>query len=153
MINADGHICLRPSLLYDASLLYGNQFYLAPEILKGEQHYAKPADMWSVGVMIFELLTGLPPFYSPDSQIYFKQILEANGCPRSSVYVHGDVLNLLDQLLLLDPSKRLCDFARLKSHAFFSAIDWNALLLKKVSPPFIPPASRAYIPFSPEVCD
>ncbi len=149
MINADGHICLRPSM-HDTSTMslqsryYNGPEYVAPEILKGECH-GKPADMWSFGVMIFEMLTGLPPFYSKDLQQHYKQILESNGCPHS-MHVHGDALTLLNQLLVLDPNKRLSDFSRVKSHAFFAAIDWDSLLRKEVLPPFIPPITHGNTP-------
>jgi serine/threonine protein kinase len=45
----------------------GTPEYLAPEIIKGED-YTKAIDWWSVGTLVYEMLTGLPPFYTEDEE-------------------------------------------------------------------------------------
>ena len=54
----------------------GTTEYLAPEVLK-QKGYGKEVDWWSLGVLIFEMLTGCPPFYSKNRQMTFRMILSA----------------------------------------------------------------------------
>merc|ERR1712000_293945 len=52
----------------------GTPEYLAPEVLKGEG-YTKAVDWWSYGSLVYEMLAGLPPFYSQDVQEMYKNIM------------------------------------------------------------------------------
>ena len=54
----------------------GTTEYLAPEVLK-QKGYGKEVDWWSLGVLVFEMLTGCPPFYSKNRQMTFRMILSA----------------------------------------------------------------------------
>lgn len=54
----------------------GTTEYLAPEVLK-QKGYGKEVDWWSLGVLLFEMLTGCPPFYSKNRQMTFRMILSA----------------------------------------------------------------------------
>ncbi|KAK0526466.1 Serine/threonine-protein kinase [Tilletia horrida] len=123
----------------------GTPEYLAPELLGGEG-YTKAVDWWTLGVLLYEMLTGLPPFYSEDVNVMYTRILQ--DPLRFGEEVKPDARDLLVQLLERDPRKRLGSQANgaqlIKAHPFFSKhIDWELLLAKKVQPPFKPAVASA----------
>lgn len=89
------------------SQIYGTAYYIAPEILKSE--YNEKCDVWSVGVILYILLSGKPPF-SGDSD---KEILEAVGLGVFSMSgpewqgVSNEAKDLIKQMLTFDPSQRI----------------------------------------------
>lgn len=120
----------------------GTPEYLAPEILKGQGH-SFGVDWWSLGTLIYEMLTGLPPFYSQNINIMYQKIL--NGELRFPSYISNEAKSLLTQLLNRDPAKRLGvptksqpDRDDVRQHEFFKDIDWKKLEEKKIDPPFKP---------------
>ncbi|KAK0544254.1 Serine/threonine-protein kinase [Tilletia horrida] len=123
----------------------GTPEYLAPELLGGEG-YTKAVDWWTLGVLLYEMLTGLPPFYSEDVNIMYTRILQ--DPLRFGDEVKPDARDLLVQLLERDPRKRLGSQANgaqlIKAHPFFSNhIDWDQLMAKRVRPPFKPAVASA----------
>ncbi|XP_059194410.1 serine/threonine-protein kinase Sgk2b [Centropristis striata] len=127
----------------------GTPEYLAPEVLQG-QPYSPAVDWWSLGTVLFEMLYGLPPFYSCNKAEMFENILHAPLQMR-----HGGspaARSLLRGLLERDVTKRFGgshDLVELQEHAFFTSINWDDLLARKVTPPFIPkvtgPCDVSYI--------
>lgn len=118
----------------------GTPEYLAPELLLG-QGYTKAVDWWTLGVLLYEMLTGLPPFYSEDVNVMYRKIL--HDPLLFPVDVQYDARDLLVKLLQRDPKARLGSLARgaadIKNHPFFTKhIQWDLLLAKKVQPPFKP---------------
>lgn len=95
--------------------LTGTPGYIAPELLL-HHSYGKPADMWSVGIIIYEMLTGYQPFYPPhaciDEEVDFSDRLW------TSTKSLGDAKNLCERLLQRDPAKRLTAPEALQ-HAWF----------------------------------
>jgi serine/threonine protein kinase len=145
LLTADGHICLtdfgisKQGLECDddrTATFCGTPEYLAPEVLDGKQ-YGKAVDWWSFGTLIFEMMTGLPPFYSTDTQQMYKKILQAPLVIPEGTNPH--LSQLLVQLLERDPAKRLIDPKKMKANGFFSGINWQKLLEKDITPPYIPP--------------
>lgn len=123
----------------------GTPEYLSPEILLG-QGYSKAVDWWTLGVLLYEMLTGLPPFYSEDVNEMYRKILQ--DPLRFPEDVHPDARSLLTLLLQRDPAQRLgsgsAGAAAIKSHPFFAKhIDWGMLWAKKVRPPFKPSVASA----------
>jgi len=86
----------------------GSPGYVAPEILTAES-YDKSVDMWSVGVIIYILLSGYPPFYADSAPALFKKIMDVKYDFDDSVWedISDSAKDLIRNLLVKDPAKRL----------------------------------------------
>jgi len=86
----------------------GSPGYVAPEVLTCES-YDKAVDMWSVGVIIYILLCGYPPFYADNAPALFKKIMDVkyDFDDPSWDEVSEDAKNLIRRLLVKDPKERL----------------------------------------------
>lgn len=117
----------------------GTPEYLAPEILKRQGH-GKAVDWWSLGAIIFEMLTGLPPFYTKDREKLFYNIKFAEL--KYPPYISPLCKDLLTKLFNKEPNKRLGgsekDATEVMEHAWFSKIDWVALENKSLKAVFKP---------------
>jgi len=117
----------------------GTPEYLAPEVLKGQGH-GMAVDWWSLGTLIYEMLTGLPPFYSQNINIMYQKIL--NGELRFPSYVSPDGQSLLEGLLTRDVDRRLGSGPdgsnNVKKHSFFKDIDFDKMERKELDAPFKP---------------
>lgn len=121
----------------------GTPEYLAPELLIGKG-YNKTVDWWTLGVLLYEMITGLPPFYDEDTNEMYRKILsEPLNFPGSGV-VPPVAKDLLVKLLNRDPAKRLgaSGSAEIKTHPFFHSINWRKLLERKYEPTFKPNVVR-----------
>jgi len=142
LIGGDGHIVITDFGLSkelgedeDGTQTFcGTPEYLAPEVLKG-QVYGVGVDWWSLGTLMFEMLTGLPPFYSQNLNIMYQKII--SGKLEFPSFIDEDTQSLLKGLLTRDPAKRL-DTKKIKSHEFYASIDWERLYDKDITPPYIP---------------
>jgi len=87
----------------------GTPGYVAPEILKNKGYDSGAVDMWSVGVILYILLCGFPPFYEEELPALFDQILHARYDFPSPWWdnISQEAKNLVQMLLELDPKKRL----------------------------------------------
>lgn len=122
----------------EATSLCGTPEYLSPEILEQKGH-GKPVDWWTLGNIIWEMMTGLPPFYNDNRKIMFQNIKESplKNNPR----IQGDLKNLLLGLLEKNPNKRLGTVQGAKEiidHPWFKDLRWDQLELRKINPPFVP---------------
>ncbi|XP_028280737.1 serine/threonine-protein kinase Sgk2b [Parambassis ranga] len=127
----------------------GTPEYLAPEVLQGYP-YSPTVDWWGLGTVLFEMISGMPPFYSCSKAEMFENILHAPLQLRSGMSEAAG--SLLEGLLERDVTKRLGqsrDIVELQEHPFFTFINWDDLLARKVRPPFIPnvtgPCDVSYI--------
>ena len=121
----------------------GTPEYLAPELLLA-QDYNKTVDWWTLGVLLYEMLTGLPPFYDKVVNDMYRKILhEPLHFPDEDV-VPPVARDLLTKLLNRNPAERLGanGSAEIKSHPFFDPIDWRKLLQRKYDPAFKPHVVR-----------
>lgn len=82
----------------------GTPEYLAPEVLLQKGH-SQPVDWWSFGTLLFEMMVGLPPFYSKEIQDMYQKILHADLEIPNFISIEGQ--DLLARLLERDPRKRL----------------------------------------------
>ncbi|RDB23235.1 Serine/threonine-protein kinase sck1 [Hypsizygus marmoreus] len=148
LLDATGHVALCDFGLSKADLrsdeltttFCGTTEYLAPEILLSEQGYSKIVDFWSLGVLLFEMCCGWSPFYAEDTQQMYKNICFGKIRFPKGV-INEDGKQFVKGLLNRNPTHRLGavrDAAELKEHPFFKTIDWKALALKQVTPPFKP---------------
>jgi serine/threonine protein kinase len=117
----------------------GSPEYLAPELLQGKG-YGKEIDWWSLGTLIYEMLTGLPPFWDEDEDVMHRRILSAPL--KLPNYLSPHVKDLLKGLLHRNPAERLGaginGAQAIKKHPWFRSIDWEKLERKEVSTPFKP---------------
>lgn len=116
----------------------GTPDYLAPEILLGTGH-GNSADWWSTGIILFECLTGVPPFNADHPQRIFENILNRKiPWPRVPEDMSADAKDLIDKLLTEDPNSRLGanGSAEVKRHPFFKNINWDTLARQKAA--FVP---------------
>jgi serum/glucocorticoid-regulated kinase 2 len=117
----------------------GTPEYLAPELLLG-QGYTKTVDWWTLGVLLYEMLTGLPPFYDENTNEMYRKILsEPLHFPGPEI-VPPSTKDLLTKLLNRKPDQRLGanGASEIKAHPFFHSIDWRKLLQRKYEPTFKP---------------
>ena len=126
----------------------GTPEYLAPEVIRKEP-YGFPVDWWCLGSVLYEMLVGLPPFYSNDTQEMYDKIL--NEKLRFPPYVGIRARSAICGLLHRSPYFRLgtgqnntSNPDAVKSHPFFEGIDWDKLYRREYQPPFIPTVSHLY---------
>ncbi|CAN6478657.1 unnamed protein product [Victoria cruziana] len=122
----------------------GTPDYLAPEILLGTGH-GTAADWWSVGVILFELIVGIPPFNAEHPQTIFDNILNRNiPWPHIPEEMSHEAQDLIDRLLTEDPGQRLGakGAEEVKQHVFFKDINWDTLARQKAA--FVPASDGAF---------
>ncbi|GMI37787.1 hypothetical protein TrCOL_g12007 [Triparma columacea] len=156
LLGSDGHCCLTDFGLAKEfkeeteegklRTICGTNEYMAPEMLS-RKGYGKPADYWSLGCIVYEMLSGSPPFHSKrgesakdlNKKILYSRIVMPEGSS-------AEACRLLKGLLNRDAAKRVGaakgtmfqvgGVAALKEMEFFKDIDWILLERKMVPPPF-----------------
>jgi len=155
LLDANGHVCLTDfglskeleSVSATTKTVCGTPTYLAPEVLLG-QAYGNAIDWWSLGVVLFELFTGMNPFDAKDFDSVLNNILHSQIAVPDYVPVSGK--ELIEALLQRNPQKRMCSgptgSAEIQNHSFYKTVDWKKLMVKQMKAPFIPPAKDNFDP-------
>ena len=118
--------------------LCGTPDYLAPEIIRNEGH-DKAVDYWALGVLVYELVAGLPPFYADDPIDVYENVLNLKYELREDAFSRN-LADLLRRLLQLAQPKRLGNgrggARAISKHRWFAGFDWDGLLSYRLEPPF-----------------
>ncbi|XP_075999035.1 serine/threonine-protein kinase N1b isoform X2 [Genypterus blacodes] len=121
------------------STFCGTPEFLAPEVLT-DTSYTRAVDWWGLGVLIYEMLVGESPFPGDDEEEVFDSIV--NDEVRYPRFLSTEAIGVMRRLLRRNPERRLGsgekDAEDVKKQPFFKDLDWEALLQRKVEPPFIP---------------
>lgn len=118
----------------------GTAQYVSPEILTG-QHTTKAADLWAYGCIIYQMISGLPPFRAGTEYLIFQKILKLDlSFPEGFDETAKD---LVEKLLQLNPADRLgatdsnAGYDSIREHPFFKGTNWQTL--RSDAPPSIYP--------------
>uniref|UniRef100_A0A674N9N9 protein kinase C n=1 Tax=Takifugu rubripes TaxID=31033 RepID=A0A674N9N9_TAKRU len=121
------------------STFCGTPEFLAPEVLT-DTSYTRAVDWWGLGVLIYEMLVGESPFPGDDEEEVFDSIV--NDEVRYPRFLSNEAIGIIRRLLRRNPERRLGsgekDAEEVKKQPFFRTMDWEALLQRKVPPPFLP---------------
>ncbi|CAD8135939.1 unnamed protein product [Paramecium octaurelia] len=114
----------------------GSVAYLAPEMLKRSGH-GKAVDWYLLGVVMYELLVGLPPYYANNREELFYNI--ENAQLKIPSYISNEAKNLLKALLQRNPAKRLGsgkgDSEEIKAHQYFQDVNWEVVYNRELTMP------------------
>ena len=143
LIDADGHVKLADFGLAKENVssnvpnktFCGSPQYLSPEMLSKEGT-TKSSDIYGIGAILFELISGAPPFFSQDENLMYKNISENRLM--FPEFFSDELKDLLRKMLDKNPKKRIGienDKSDLKNHEFFRDINWDDIMNKKIKPP------------------
>ncbi|XP_061083654.1 protein kinase C epsilon type isoform X2 [Conger conger] len=149
LLDAEGHCKLADFGMCKEGILNGvttttfcgTPDYIAPEILQ-ELEYGPSVDWWALGVLMYEMMAGQPPFEADNEDDLFESILHDDVL--YPVWLSKEAVGILKAFMTKSPNKRLgCVVAQggeeaIKAHPFFKEIDWVLLEARRVKPPFKP---------------
>uniref|UniRef100_A0A672GPF0 Protein kinase C eta type n=1 Tax=Salarias fasciatus TaxID=181472 RepID=A0A672GPF0_SALFA len=149
LLDAEGHCKLADFGMCKEGILNGvttttfcgTPDYIAPEILQ-ELDYGPSVDWWALGVLMYEMMAGQPPFEADNEDDLFESILHDDVL--YPVWLSKEAVSILRAFMTKSPNKRLgCVVAQgleeaIKLHPFFREIDWTLLEQRKIRPPFKP---------------
>ncbi|XP_028164015.1 protein kinase C isoform X2 [Ostrinia furnacalis] len=116
----------------------GTPDYIAPEILQ-ELEYGPSVDWWALGVLVYEMLAGQPPFEADNEDDLFESILHDDVL--YPVWLSKEAVSILKGFMTKNPARRLGvsgGAGGIRAHAFFRDVDWDALAARRLRPPFRP---------------
>lgn len=139
LLDQDGHIMLSDFGLSKENVRHENNeksfcgtfAYLAPEMVKKTGH-GKSMDWYLLGTLVYEMVTGVPPYYSENKDELFENIKNANL--KFPCIISADLKDLIMRLLERDPKKRIKE-ADIKTHPWFKDINWDDVYNRRLVPP------------------
>ncbi len=143
MIDSSGHVRLTDFGLAKELVIQekgthtfcGTDEFLAPELLL-HKPYGDSVDWWALGILIYEMITGWPPWEDENRRQLFDKIL-GQPLPLSNAHLSADAKDLLGKMLRKHPEDRIKP-DDIRKHPFFATIDFERLLMKEAVPPFKP---------------
>lgn len=121
-----------------AKSMCGTPEYFAPEIVE-KKPYGPAVDWWTLGCIVFEMITGFPPFYKDNREILYESIKMET--PKMPKHVTPECRQFVADLLTKDPAKRLGsvgDIDEVKEHGWFFGINWTYVTDKRYQAPYAP---------------
>jgi serum/glucocorticoid-regulated kinase 2 len=117
----------------------GSIDYMAPEVISGEGH-GLMADWWSYGILMYELLSGKPPFHEGSTERILDLITNANVRFNSKIKASSVTRDFINKLLKKSPKERIGqnEFSQITTHHFFQSTNVNAIVNQKFTPPLMP---------------
>ena len=132
--------CFSPGKSFKKSLRISNKFrrfvgtpdYIAPEMILGTDVRGKTVDLWGIGVILFEFLTGVPPFNDDTPDKIFENIINLK-IPWGEIeigyqenQISPEAKDLIEKLLVSDPEQRLGknSMSEIKNHRFFKSFSY-----------------------------
>ncbi|XP_060739000.1 cGMP-dependent protein kinase 2 [Tachysurus vachellii] len=116
----------------------GTPEYMAPEIIQNHGHDFA-ADFWSLGVLIYELLAGSPPFSSSEPQNIYAKILD--GVIKYPSHIGEAARSLISKLCRPRPGQRLGNTKNgikdIRNHRWFNNMNWHKLRMKQITAPTV----------------
>ena len=149
VLDADGHVVLTDFGFAKAvdkhkrnTATCGTLAYIAPEVLApGPSGYGYEVDWWSLGVVMFTMLTGFFPFLRQTPPETAKAIVYEPLRFPATVELTHNARSLCRRLMHKNPQERITSLAMLQQHAFFAGFDWERLISRQMTPPFVPDAT------------
>jgi serine/threonine protein kinase len=147
LLDGDGHVRLADFGLSKEGItagttgtgsFCGTAEYLAPEILNRTGH-GTGVDWWALGMVLYEMLTGMPPWYTKEREVLFERVRRSPlEFPK---HVSPNAKSLIQGFLVRDSAKRIgvrLGAQEVMAQPFFAHIDWRALYERRLAPPFRP---------------
>jgi len=124
----------------------GTPEYVAPEIILNKGH-DRSVDFWSLGVLMYELLTGTPPFTASDPMKVYNIILRGFDQIDVPRHVNRTAVTLMKRFCKENPVERIGyqkdGVLDIKKHRWFQGFDWEGLDSRTMSPPIVPKVQGA----------
>lgn len=117
--------------------------YASPKIVS-QSRYNKSVDWYALGVLIYEMLFGLPPFHEPDvsPMALYNKIAQGPSIVPWPPFFNPRATDLILKLMERDPSKRFGNMRNgagdVFNHPWFKEVIWQHLLMKNIPPPYVP---------------
>ncbi|KAM8940241.1 cGMP-dependent protein kinase 2 isoform 1-T1 [Pelodytes ibericus] len=122
----------------------GTPEYVAPEVILNKGH-SFSVDFWSLGILLYELLTGNPPFTGPDQMMIYNLILQGIEKIEFHKRITRRSEELIRKLCRQNPAERLGNMkngiADIKKHRWFNSLDWEGLRARRFPSPLKPELS------------